>query len=103
MLGTVVPVTVYNATALSTVIQFVATTTPAQAYGHPMDGFAADYTPASTASGASYTGGAAATVTGAAGSGSAASRYGGSGGELRSAAALAVLLAGGAVAFLLQG
>ncbi|GKT59732.1 CFEM domain protein [Colletotrichum tofieldiae] len=41
-------VTVYNAEELSTTIAWVATTTPAQAYAHPIEGIAADYTPSST-------------------------------------------------------
>ncbi|TDZ16536.1 hypothetical protein Cob_v010486 [Colletotrichum orbiculare MAFF 240422] len=45
-------VTVYNDVELSTTIAWVPTTTPAQAYAHPIDGFAADYTPTTTASSA---------------------------------------------------
>ncbi|OLN87683.1 hypothetical protein CCHL11_05631 [Colletotrichum chlorophyti] len=41
-------VTVYNPVELSTTIAWVATTTPAQAYAHPIDGIAADYTPGPT-------------------------------------------------------
>ncbi|EXF76443.1 hypothetical protein CFIO01_11830 [Colletotrichum fioriniae PJ7] len=46
-------VTVYNPEELSTTIAWVATTTPAQAYAHPIDGIAADYTPGASTSGSS--------------------------------------------------
>ncbi|KAK2732998.1 CFEM domain protein [Colletotrichum kahawae] len=45
-------VTVYNPVELSTTIAWVATTTPAQAYNHPIEGFAMDYTPTTSASAA---------------------------------------------------
>lgn len=56
-LGQVETVTVYNATALSQTREWSASTTPAQAYGHPIDGIALDYTPTSAkSSGATATG-----------------------------------------------
>lgn len=49
-LGQATAVTVYNESALSTTRQWTATTTPAQAYAHPIDGYALDYTPSSSTS-----------------------------------------------------
>lgn len=49
-LGQVETVTVYNATALSQTTVWTASTTPAQAYAHPIDGIAADYTPTTSSS-----------------------------------------------------
>lgn len=64
-LGAVATVTVYNTSALSTTELWTASTTPAQAYAHPIDGIALDYTPTASSSGetsatktAGYTGGA---------------------------------------------
>ncbi|KAL0938167.1 CFEM domain protein [Colletotrichum truncatum] len=50
-------VTVYNPVELSTTIAWVATTTPAQAYAHPIEGIAADYTPVPSAAKESDTAG----------------------------------------------
>ncbi|KAK1963271.1 hypothetical protein LY78DRAFT_705268 [Colletotrichum sublineola] len=49
-LGQTATVTVYNNQELSTTIAWAASTTPAQAYAHPIDGIAADYTPTATGS-----------------------------------------------------
>lgn len=91
-------VTVYNVSALSTTMEWAATTTPAQAYAHPIDGIALDYTPTTSAAG--YTGGSA-SATGTADSDdddSAAARLGG--GQMQ-AGVVAAVLAAGAVGFFL--
>lgn len=56
-LGQVATVTVYNESALSTTKEWSATTTPAQAYAHPIDGYALDYTPSASSTAASETSG----------------------------------------------
>lgn len=56
-LGQVATVTVYNESALSTTKEWSATTTPAQAYAHPIDGYALDYTPSASSTAASKTSG----------------------------------------------
>lgn len=104
-LGAVATVTMYNSSALSMTTEWTASTTPAQAYAHPIDGIAADYTPSATTTttaAVGYTGGAAAS-TATSDSDSAAARRGGGGGsgELKSAGVVAALLAVSAVAFLL--
>lgn len=97
-LGDVATVTVYNSTALSNTIAWTASTTPAQAYAHPIDGIAADYTPTTT-SAVGYTGGASAsTSTSDADSSAAAGRAGG--GQLR-AGIVGVLLVAGMVGLFL--
>ncbi|CAN8101432.1 unnamed protein product [Discula destructiva] len=95
-LGAVETVTVYNSTALSMTTAWTATTTPAQAYAHPIDGIAADYTPTSTTP-VGYTGGASAS-TSTADSDSGAARLGGR--EVGSGIAGALLAASVVVFFL---
>ncbi|EFQ33796.1 uncharacterized protein GLRG_08940 [Colletotrichum graminicola M1.001] len=63
-LGKTATVTVYNNHMLSTTIAWAASTTPAQAYAHPIDGIAADYTPTATRSKTSTKTGAGAAQTG---------------------------------------
>ncbi|KAK1978396.1 hypothetical protein LZ30DRAFT_752178 [Colletotrichum cereale] len=82
-LGQTATVTVYNDKELSTTIAWTASTTPAQAYAHPIEGIAADYTPTATGT---KTGAGAATKTG---ENSAARR----GGSSRAAFVVGVLLA----------
>lgn len=92
--------TVYNESALSMTTEWTASTTPAQAYAHPIDGIAADYTPTTT-SAVGYTGGAAASTATSDSDSAAPRRAGGGSGELRSMGVVAALLAVSAVAFLL--
>lgn len=83
----------YNQSALSMTTEWTASTTPAQAYAHPIDGIALDYTPTSSASKTAsattsevgYTGGATTSTSdsGAAGLGR---------GELKSGVVGALLL-----------
>jgi len=63
-LGKTATVTVYNNRELSTTIAWAASTTPAQAYAHPIDGIAADYTPTATGSRTGTKSGAGAAQTG---------------------------------------
>lgn len=90
----------YNSSALSKTTEWTATTTPAQAYAHPIDGIALDYTPAATTATTSaigYTGGAAhSSSTAAADSGAGKIR----GRELR-AGVVGALVVAGVVGFLL--
>lgn len=98
-LGQVGTVTVYNQSALSMTTEWTATTTPAQAYAHPIDGIALDYTPTTskgstaTTSEVGYTGGASTST-----SDSGAARLGC--GELKSGV-VGALLAASLVAFFL--
>lgn len=89
----------YNQSALSMTTEWTATTTPAQAYAHPIDGIALDYTPTTTkgstatTSEVGYTGGASTST-----SDSGAARLGS--GELKSGI-VGALLAASLVAFFL--
>ncbi|KAF6790751.1 CFEM domain protein [Colletotrichum musicola] len=81
-------VTVYNPESLSTTIQWSPTTTPAQAYAHPIDGIAADYTPGTAAAEVSGTGSA-----GTPNSNDNSAPRSGSGGNSKAALAIGFLLA----------